>query len=450
MLVQSVLKKLISKGDLTLTDWKGRILRFGDGTGPKVHIQITSAKAAGKIALDPDTYLGEAFTSGEFKMLRGRIYDFLALTLGNMGASSATMGKAHFVHNLLYKSRIAMRRLDQRNSLQRSRHNIHSHYDLSDELYNLFLDKDRQYSCAYFEHDKQTLEEAQLAKKRHIAAKMNIKPGMSILDIGSGWGGMGLYLAEMYGADVTGVTLSEEQFAASNARAKERGISSRVRFLLQDYRTLTQKFDRIVSVGMFEHVGVGHFSEYFNKCSELLTPDGTMLLHSINRSDGPGATSAWVKKYIFPGGYIPAVSEVMPHLEKHGLYVTDIEILRLHYAKTLQHWLDRFLANRDKAEKLYDERFCRMWEFYLAASECAFRFLGMNNFQIQFGRDQHHLPFTRDYIVAEEARLRTIEAKSPYYKAAALKAPVRQAAEPATPVKKVKTARPARKLEPAE
>ncbi|MBG1231934.1 SAM-dependent methyltransferase [Aestuariivirga litoralis] len=443
MLVHGILKKLIARGDLTLTDWKGRQSHYGDGTGPKVHIEITSASAARKIGLDPDQYLGEAFTSGEFKMRRGRIYDFLAIALENMGASSATMGKTHFMHNLLYKSRIALRRLDQRNSLTRSRHNVHSHYDLSGELYDLFLDKDRQYSCAYFESDDQTLEEAQLAKKRHIAAKMNIKPGMKILDIGSGWGGMGLYLAEMYGADVTGVTLSDEQFALSNARAKDRGLAHRVRFLLEDYRTLTQKFDRIVSVGMFEHVGVGHFPEFFKKCSELLKPDGTMLLHSIGRSDGPGATSAWTKKYIFPGGYIPALSEVMPQLERHGLYVTDIEILRLHYAKTLRHWLDRFMANRDKAAALYDERFCRLWEFYLASSETAFRFLGMNNFQIQFGRDQHYLPFTRDYIMAEEARLRLLEAKSKYYNAKAIMPPVAEA-----PRKRI-ALKPHRKLETA-
>lgn len=449
MLVQSVLKKLIRKGNLTLTDWKGRMSRYGDGTGTPVHVQIMSASAARKIAIDPDFYLGEMFMSGDFKMLRGRIYDFLELAVSNMNIGTSGTNKGNFVHNLLYKGRIAMRRLDQANSLKRSRSNVHSHYDLSGALYDLFLDSDRQYSCAYYENDGQTLEEAQLAKKRHIAAKMNIKPGMKILDIGCGWGGMGLYLAEMYGADVTGVTLSDEQLAVANARAAERGISNRVRFLLQDYRTLTQKFDRIVSVGMFEHVGVGHFGEFFKKVSELLAPDGTVLLHSINRSDGPGATSAWVKKYIFPGGYIPSLSEVMPHLERHALYVTDVEILRLHYAKTLRAWLDRFLANRDKAAKLYDERFCRMWEFYLAASETSFRYWGMNNFQIQFGHDQHYLPFTRDYIMAEEARLRTIEAKSPYYKAAALKPPAAQAvmAPPAPARKPVKAAR---RLEPAE
>ncbi len=242
---------------------------------------------------------------------------------------------------------------------------------------------------------------------------------MKVLDIGSGWGGLGLYLAEICGADVTGVTLSEEQHKLSNERVSQRGLQKRARFLLKDYRHLDQQFDRIVSVGMFEHVGVGHFPEFFAKCATLLKDDGVAVLHSINRSDGPGATSAWIKKYIFPGGYIPALSEVIPHMERHRLYVTDVEILRLHYAETLRHWADRFAANRDKARAIYDEHFCRMWELYLAGSECAFRFGGMNNFQIQFGKNQHVLPMTRDYIGAEEHRLRSLERKSPRLKSVA-------------------------------
>ena len=239
---------------------------------------------------------------------------------------------------------------------------------------------------------------------------------MKVLDIGCGWGGMGLYLAEVCGADVTGVTLSDEQLAVAKARAKERGMQDKAKFLLQDYRTLTDTFDRVVSVGMFEHVGIGHYAEFFKKCSTLLKPDGVAVLQSINRADGPGATSAWTKRYIFPGGYVPALSEVIPHMERHGLYVTDIELLRLHYAKTLRHWFNRFMANRDKAKALYDERFCRMWEFYLVGAELSFRHLLMNNFQIQFTLDQNALPFTRDYMIAEEARLRLAEAKSKNYK----------------------------------
>ncbi len=328
-------------------------------------------------------------------------------------------GKLSGIHAIFDKARMLSRRVSQHNPVGKAKQNVAHHYDLSGKLYDLFLDVDRQYSCAYFENEKSSLEEAQLAKKRHLAAKLNIKPGMKVLDIGSGWGGLGLYLAEICGADVTGVTLSEEQFKLSNERAQQRGLQDRARFLLKDYRHLDMKFDRIVSVGMFEHVGVGHFPEFFNKVSELLQDDGMALLHSINRSDGPGATSAWIKRYIFPGGYIPALSETLPHLEKYGLYVTDVEILRLHYARTLREWGRRFADNRDKAKAIYDERFCRMWEFYLAASECAFRFGGMNNFQIQFGKDQSVMPLTRDYIMTEEQRLRSLEQKSPRLKSIA-------------------------------
>ena len=418
MILSSVLNKLVKIGHLTVTDWKGRISSYGNGGEPKVHIHIKTAGAARKMALDPDMQLGECYMSGEFEMREGSIFDFLALALKNAGLdgnSLSNMHKGNAVHNALYKYRMLRRGFDQRNDKSRARQNVHHHYDLRGEMYDLFLDKDRQYSCAYFEHDKQSLDDAQLAKKRHLAAKLNLKPGMKVLDIGSGWGGLALYLNAMYGVDVTGVTLSDEQFKLSNARAAERGVADKVRFLLHDYRALNQQFDRIVSVGMFEHVGINRFQEFFNKCHALMKPDGTALLHSINRSDGPGATSAWVAKYIFPGGYAPALSEVTPAIERAALYITDIEILRMHYARTLDLWRKRFMANRDKAKALYDEHFCRMWEFYLATAECGFRYVGMNNFQIQFSRDQHHLPITRDYIVAEEARLRTLEAKSKYY-----------------------------------
>ena len=415
MIFDRVLKKLVKSGNLTVTDWKNRITKYGDGSGKPVHIKFATAATARKIAIDPDMYLGEAYMSGDFSVLSGSLYDFIELALVNTGGGSANMHGTTWAHRALYRARIGIRRIDQANSERRARHNVQSHYDLSGALYDLFLDKDRQYSCAYFETDDQSLDDAQLAKKRHIAAKLNIKPGMTVLDIGCGWGGMGLYLAEVCGAIVTGVTLSDEQLTVAKATAKERGLENKAKFLLQDYRTLTEKFDRIVSVGMFEHVGVGHYAEFFKKCSSLLKPDGVALLHSINRADGPGATSAWTKRYIFPGGYIPALSEVMPHLERYGLYVTDIELLRLHYAKTLRHWFNRFMANRDMAKALYDERFCRMWEFYLVGAELSFRLLLMNNFQIQFALDQNALPFTRDYMIAEEARLRLIEGKSKNY-----------------------------------
>jgi cyclopropane-fatty-acyl-phospholipid synthase len=284
------------------------------------------------------------------------------------------------------------------------------HYDLDGRLYSLFLDADRQYSCAYFETPDTSLDDAQLAKKRHLAAKLLLdKPDTRVLDIGCGWGGLGLYLADVTGADVTGVTLSQEQHAIANERAAERGLSQHARFELQDYRDVPGPFDRIVSVGMFEHVGVGHYDEFFKQCARLLADDGVMVLHSIGRSEGPSVTNPWISKYIFPGGYIPALSEVLPYIEKHGLLVTDIEILRLHYAETLKAWRERFMAHREEAERIYDRRFVRMWEFYLAASEMSFRDQNMMNFQIQITKKQGVTPMTRDYMLETERALQAAE-----------------------------------------
>jgi cyclopropane-fatty-acyl-phospholipid synthase len=277
------------------------------------------------------------------------------------------------------------------------------HYDLNGRLYSLFLDRDRQYSCAYFPTGSETLEEAQAAKKRHIAAKLKLdRPDLSVLDIGCGWGGMALTLARDYGARVTGITLSAEQLAEARARAAAAGLADRVTFELMDYRAMQRRFDRIVSVGMFEHVGVGHYRTFFRKLRACLEPDGVALLHTIGRSDGPNSTNSWIARYIFPGGYSPALSEIMPHVERAGLVTTDIEILRLHYAETLRHWRRRFAANRDAIAALYDERFCRMFEFYLAGSELAFRHQGLVNFQIQLSREQTAVPLTRDYIARAE------------------------------------------------
>jgi cyclopropane-fatty-acyl-phospholipid synthase len=276
-------------------------------------------------------------------------------------------------------------------------------------LYSLFLDADKQYSCAYFETPDATLDDAQLAKKRHLAAKLLIGRGDRVLDIGCGWGGLSLYLAEMAGADVTGVTLSTEQLQVSKARAAEKNLTQSANFLLEDYRDVSGPFDRIVSVGMFEHVGVDFYETYFRRCAELLTDDGIMMLHSIGRSDGPDVTNPWIAKYIFPGGYIPALSEVLPAIERAGLLVCDIEILRLHYAETLKAWRERFMARREEAVRLYDERFARMWEFYLASSEMSFRKQNLMNFQIQLTRRQGVVPMTRDYVAREEAKLRGIE-----------------------------------------
>jgi cyclopropane-fatty-acyl-phospholipid synthase len=278
------------------------------------------------------------------------------------------------------------------------------HYDLSGRLYSLFLDRDRQYSCAYFPRGDETLEEAQIAKKRHIAAKLCLdRPDVTVLDIGSGWGGLALTLARDYGARVTGVTLSTEQLAESRARTVAEGLEDRVSFKLLDYRAVDRKFDRIVSVGMFEHVGVGHYREFFDTVARALNPDGVALLHAIGRSDGPGFTNPWIAKYIFPGGYCPALSEVLPRVEKSTLIATDIEVLRLHYAETLRNWRRRFAANRDTITSLYDERFCRMFEFYLCGAEIAFRREGHMVFQIQLAHRQTAVPLTRDYITAFEA-----------------------------------------------
>jgi cyclopropane-fatty-acyl-phospholipid synthase len=405
--LEVILGSFIRHGTLRLTTASGRVLQFGDGTGEPVAVRFTTSATQWKILLDPELQVGEAYMNGTLVVERGSIADFLALAL-----SQDKSGKPPRWAQLPWFVRYLGRRLAQFNPRARSRKNVAHHYDLDKQLYSLFLDADRQYSCAYFEHPQQSLDDAQLAKKRHIASKLLIRPGARVLDIGSGWGGMGLYLAELCGARVTGVTLSDEQFALSRSRAEEKGLSDRVQFRLQDYRDLAEQFDRIVSVGMFEHVGVGYYDVFFRKCAEMLADDGVMLLHSIGRSEGPGITNPWIAKYIFPGGYIPALSEVLPAVERAGLLVTDIEILRLHYAETLKSWRERFLAHRDDLEKIYDTRFMRMWEFYLAASEMTFREQNMMVMQLQLTKRQGVVPITRDYITREEARLRGAEGGS--------------------------------------
>jgi cyclopropane-fatty-acyl-phospholipid synthase len=295
----------------------------------------------------------------------------------------------------------------------RSRRNVAHHYDLNRRLYQLFLDPDMQYSCAYFEFPDQSLEEAQLAKKRLIAAKLLVEPDSRVLDIGSGWGGLGLYVKQIGGAaDVLGVTLSTEQLELARKRAAEAGVADSVRFALEDYRNVKGSFDRIVSVGMFEHVGPRYYEAYFRKCRELLEPEGVVLVHTIGLLDGPWYPNPWLDKYIFPGGQLPALSEIVPAVERAGLVITDVECLRLHYARTLSAWRSRFMANRNEACALYDERFCRMWEFYLAACEAAFRFQNVAIFQVQCARKQEAVPLTRDYIRERMYELRAREAQA--------------------------------------
>ena len=404
-MLHSVLNKLISSGDLKVQFADGTTHTYGNGTSPRVTLAFHNKAAERAIALDPELKLGECFMDGDISFPEGDIYSFLRLVFENTGPTAA---KEPWMR-ILTRLRKIFRPLQQMNTLARSSRNVQRHYDLSGELYDLFLDPDKQYSCAYFETPQTSLAEAQLAKKRHIAAKLQIKPEDKLLDIGCGWGGLGLYFAEFLDADVTGVTLSQEQYQIANQRAKARGLNQQAQFLLQDYRELNQQFDRISSVGMFEHVGVTHYAEFFQQVARLLKPDGSMLLHSIGRSDEPSVTNPFIRKYIFPGGYIPSLSEVLPHIENAGLIITDIEILRLHYAETLKAWREAFMANRDKAKAIYDERFCRMWEFYLAGSESAFRWQNMMVFQIQLAHRQDAVPLTRNYIEQEEKRLKRLE-----------------------------------------
>jgi cyclopropane-fatty-acyl-phospholipid synthase len=397
-LLFQMLRKVFRRGTLMVIDPAGAAHAFGDGAAPTVKIRIHTKAFAWRLLRNPGLAVGEGYMDGDLTVENGDIYDFLDLAARNLGWSNGdhwSMRFAAFLGRLV-------RRVAQHNPIGTAQSNVAHHYDLNGALYDLFLDRDRQYSCAYFYSPDDSIEMAQAQKKRHIAAKLLLKPGQRVLDIGSGWGGLGLYLAGLDKLDVTGVTLSEEQHKVSQQRATDAGVSDRVRFKLLDYRNETDRFDRIVSVGMFEHVGVGHYREFFQKLAGLLADDGVAMLHTIGRANGPGSTHPWIAKYIFPGGYSPALSEVLPHIERADLYVTDVEVLRLHYAETLRQWRRRFNANRATVAKLYDERFCRMWEFYLAGSECAFRWSGHVIFQIQMAKKQDAVPLTRDYIGAFE------------------------------------------------
>ncbi len=366
----------------------GRELTAGPGE-PELTAVLADMKAAVAIAANPDLALGECFMDGTFSIEGGSIYDFLRLTSSQLALRQRSP-------KLSWLQRIR-RGAEQANDRLHARSNVHHHYDLTVDFYRLFLDEDLQYSCAFFETPAATLEEAQAAKKRRLIDKLLLEPGHTALDIGAGWGGLGLSMVER-GARVTGVTLSTEQHRTANERAAALGVADRADFRLQDYRDLDQTFDRIISVGMFEHVGAPNYQEYFATVARLLDDDGVAVIHAIGRNSPPNRTQPWIRKYIFPGGYIPALSEVLPAIEQAGLWVTDMEILRLHYAETLLHWRERFLARRGEALAMYDERFCRMWEFYLACSEVAFRELGHMVFQLQLSKKQTAVPLSRDYL----------------------------------------------------
>lgn len=412
--MKSLLDAQIKRAGLTrpieITWSDGETVLYGEPhpDSPVPRLRFCSARAERSLIVDPELRFGELYMDKEIVVERGSIFDVLMAVQSAGGEIRRSTLAGRFLAGL----RRWTRRFHQRNQRPSARENVRHHYDLDSGLYEMFLDQDRQYSCAYFESEDDSIAEAQLAKKRHIAAKLKIKPGMRILDIGSGWGGLGLYLAETVDADVTGITLSEHQHRISNERASERGLGDRVRFLLQDYRDTSGQFDRIVSVGMFEHVGIGYYRTFFGTCRKLLKEEGAVLLHTIGRLEPPGSTNRWIQKYIFPGGYIPALSEVTSAIEREGLLTCDVEILRHHYALTLQHWRERFLADGHRAVEQFGERFCRMWEFYLAASEMAFIHRNLCVFQLQLARRLDQLPITREYMREQEDRLRQLEARA--------------------------------------
>lgn len=398
ILLSFFLKKLIRQGTLHIIDANGHKHSFVGSKEPEITIHFHDKNLPLKLFFKPDLKAGEAFMDGSLTIEGDNsLYDFLNLITKNMewrpdNAMHLTGGDPYS----RFKSWFA-----QINPAGRSQKNVAHHYDLSGELYDLFLDPDRQYSCAYYVSPHDTLEQAQENKKNIIAKKLILEKHHKVLDIGCGWGGLALHINKLSGADVTGVTLSKEQHALANKRAVDRNVSDKVHFNFQDYRNVDQKFDRIVSVGMFEHVGRRQYQTFFDKVYSSLKDDGVALIHTIGRADGPGSTDPWTLKYIFPGGYAPSLSEITPIIEKAGLYITDLEVWRIHYADTLREWRKRALENKAAIEKLYDERFFRMWDFYLSSAECAFRNLGHVVFQIQLAKKQDAVPLTREYLAGK-------------------------------------------------
>lgn len=392
---EPIFRNLIHTGTLRVTDATGRVHVFaGRKPGPTAGMRLSDPKLHTQIFLDPEMAVGEGYMNGSLTLEEGTsLYDFLTVIYGNY----INVPRKGLFAVVLEAQRMA-RRLMSRNPLNMSRRNVAHHYDLKDELFDLFLDTDRQYSCAYFKSPDDTLEQAQANKKHHIAKKLLIQPGMKVLDIGSGWGGLALTLAKDFGADVTGITLSENQLAVSQRRAAEAGLADRCRFILRDYRHERGLYDRVVSVGMYEHVGLRHGKTFFKNVSRLLNDDGVAMIHTIAKFRDPGPIPTWTDKYVFPGAYVPTLSELTPAIEKSGLFFSDIEVLRIHYAETLRHWRERFYAQRTVVEKMYDARFFRMWDFYLTGSEVGFRQGEIMIAQTQLEKRLGTVPLTRDYL----------------------------------------------------
>jgi cyclopropane-fatty-acyl-phospholipid synthase len=397
MLFAGLLRKVIHEGALRLIDSRGKTYNLGDSSQPVCTVRLHRHYLDFSLILNPALSVPEAYMDGHLTIEDGTLYDFMNIVARNY---------SRLEQSLLFRmiKFLDIAKFGQYNPIKRSRKNVAHHYDLSDDLYNLFLDRDRQYSCAYYPDEDTDLETAQLEKKRHLAAKLLLEPGQKILEIGSGWGGLGLYLSKAGNVDVTGLTLSVEQHKVSADRAEKAGLSDRVKFHLKDYRDETTTYDRIVSVGMFEHVGKRNYAEFFKNVEQRLADDGIMVLHSIGRLNEPHAINPFIRKYIFPGADLPALSEVTRAIEPFDLIITDIEILRLHYAETLRHWRERFMNQRNKAAKIYDERFCRMWELYLVLCEVGFRHLDLMVFQIQLAKRLDAIPVTRNYMTDWERK----------------------------------------------
>jgi cyclopropane-fatty-acyl-phospholipid synthase len=401
-LIGKLLGTLITRGRLTLITPGGERETFGPGDGAELTIRFADRTVGFAIARNPRLAFGEAYMDERLVIENGTILELLEMIVGANRWEDGGKGR-----KMISKGKMGeITQLFRRNRSAKSKQNVAHHYDLSDQLYELFLDNDRQYSCAYYTDPKNSLEQAQADKKAHIAAKLHLQPGQRVLDIGCGWGGMALYLNKVAGVDVLGVTLSEEQLKVARLRAEEAGVADRVKFELVDYRSLTGTFDRIVSVGMFEHVGAAHYDEFYSTCRNLLTRDGVMLLHTIGRLGSESAPDPFTNKWIFPGYHLPSLSQMSAASEKVRLIASDVETLRIHYAYTLRAWLKRCEAHRAEIAALYDERFFRMWQFYLASGIVMFEAGAACNYQVQYVRDRYALPITRDYMVEAEARYR--------------------------------------------